>query len=57
MPYKFFCVSFILILTICTEMYADTLKLEGFGEKIEVKILEMTEEFVRSLFLKERLVR
>ncbi|OHB34516.1 MAG: hypothetical protein A2Y08_04540 [Planctomycetes bacterium GWA2_40_7] len=47
MPYKFFCVSFILILTICTEMYADTLKLEGFGEKIEVKILEMTEEFVK----------
>ena len=47
MPYKFFCVSFILILTICTEMYADTLKLEGFGEKIDVKILEMTEEFVK----------
>ena len=47
MSYRFFCVSFILILTICTEMYADTLKLEGFGEKIEVKILEMTEEFVK----------
>ncbi|MEK6766187.1 MAG: carboxypeptidase-like regulatory domain-containing protein [Planctomycetota bacterium] len=47
MPYKFFCVSFILILTICTEMYADTLKLEGFGEKIDVKILEMTEEFIK----------
>ena len=47
MPYKFFCVSFILILTICTEMYADTLKLEGFGEKIDVKILEMTEDFVK----------
>ena len=47
MSYRFFCVSFILILTMCTEMYADTLKLEGFGEKIEVKILEMTEEFVK----------
>lgn len=47
MPYKFFCISFILILTICTEMYADTLKLEGFGEKIDVKILEMTEEFIK----------
>jgi len=47
MSYRFFCVSFILILTICTEMYADTLKLEGFGEKIEVKILEMNEEFIK----------
>ncbi len=47
MSYRFFCVSFILILTICTEMYADTLKLEGFGEKIEVKMLEMNEEFIK----------
>ena len=47
MPYRFFCVSFILILTICTETYADTLKLEGFGEKIDVKILEMNEEFIK----------
>ena len=47
MPYRIFCVSFILILTICTEMYADTLKLEGFGEKIDVKILEMNEEFIK----------
>ena len=47
MSYRFFCVSFILILTICTEMYADTLKLEGFGEKIDVKILEMNEEFIK----------
>ena len=47
MSYRFFCVSFILILTICTEMYADTLRLEGFGEKIDVKILEMNEEFIK----------
>ncbi len=47
MSYRFFCVSFILILTICTETYADTLKLEGFGEKIDVKILEMNEEFIK----------
>ena len=47
MSYRFFCVSFILILTICTEMYADTLKLEGFGEKIDVKILEMNDEFIQ----------
>ncbi len=47
MSYRFFCVSFILILTICTETYADTLKLEGFGEKIDVKILEMNEEFIQ----------
>ena len=47
MSYRLFCVSFILILTICTEMYADTLKLEGFGEKIEVKMLEMNDEFIK----------
>lgn len=47
MSYRFFCVSFILILTICTEMHADTLKLEGFGEKIDVKILEMNEEYIK----------
>lgn len=47
MSYRFFCVSFILILTICTATYADTLKLEGFGEKIDVKILEMNEEFIQ----------
>ena len=47
MSYRFFCVFFILILTICTETYADTLKLEGFGEKIDVKILEMNEEFIK----------
>ncbi len=47
MSYRFFCVSFILILTMCTETYADTLKLEGFGEKIDVKILEMNEEFIK----------
>jgi hypothetical protein len=28
-------------------MCADTLKLEGFGEKIDVKILEMNEEFIQ----------
>ena len=47
MSYRFFCVSFILILTMCTEIYADTLKLEGFGEKIDVKMLEMNEEFIK----------
>ena len=47
MPYRVFCISFILILTICTETYADTLKLEGFEEKIDVKILEMNEEFIK----------
>ncbi|MGR3176268.1 MAG: carboxypeptidase-like regulatory domain-containing protein [Candidatus Scalindua sp.] len=47
MSYRLFCVSFILILTICTGTYADTLKLEGFGEKIDVKILEMNEEFIQ----------
>lgn len=47
MSYRFFCISFILILTICTGTYADTLKLEGFGEKIDVKILEMNEEFIK----------
>ncbi len=47
MSYRFFCISFILILIISTETYADTLKLEGFGEKIDVKILEMNEEFIK----------
>ena len=47
MSYRFFCVSFILILTMCTDIYADTLKLEGFGEKIDVKMLEMNEEFIK----------
>ncbi len=47
MSYRFFCISFILILAICTGTYADTLKLEGFEEKIDVKILEMNEEFVQ----------
>ena len=47
MSYRFFCIFFILILTICTEMCADTLKLEGFGEKVDVKILEMNEEFIQ----------
>jgi hypothetical protein len=47
MSYRFFCISFILLLIICTETYADTLKLEGFGEKIDVKMLEMNEEFIK----------
>ncbi len=47
MSYRFFCVSFILILTICAETYADTIKLEGFGEKIDVKILGMNEEYIK----------
>ena len=55
MSYKFFCVYFILILTICTETYADTLKLEGFGEKIDVKILEMNEEFVKVIVFQKQI--
>ncbi|MFV1975627.1 MAG: carboxypeptidase-like regulatory domain-containing protein [Candidatus Scalindua sp.] len=47
MSYKFFCVSLVLILIICTKVYADTLKLEGFDEKIDVKILEMNEDYIR----------
>ncbi|MCR4291088.1 MAG: hypothetical protein NUV86_12605 [Candidatus Scalindua sp.] len=44
---KFFSVSLVLFLIICTKVYADTLRLEGFGEKIDVKILEMNEEYIK----------
>jgi hypothetical protein len=36
-------------------MYADTLKLEGFGEKIDVKILEMNEEFVKVIVFQKQI--
>lgn len=47
MSYKFLCVFLVLILTISTKIYADTLSLEGFDEKIDVKILEMNEESIK----------
>ncbi len=47
MSYKFFCISLGLLLIFCTKVYADTLKLEGLDEKIDVKILEMNEESIR----------
>ncbi len=47
MPYKFFCVFVVLILIISTNVCADTLSLEGFDEKIDVKILEMNDEYIK----------
>ncbi|ODS32197.1 MAG: hypothetical protein SCARUB_02676 [Candidatus Scalindua rubra] len=47
MSYKFFCIFFMLLLTICTKIYGDTFRLEGFDEKIDAKILEMNEEYVK----------
>ena len=47
MSHKFFCLFFILLLVICTNIHADTLRLEGFGEKIDVKILGMNEEYIK----------
>lgn len=47
MSHKFFCVFVILLLIISTKICADTLSLEGFDEKIDVKILEMNEEYIK----------
>ncbi|MFQ5687596.1 MAG: carboxypeptidase-like regulatory domain-containing protein [Candidatus Scalindua sp.] len=47
MLHKFFYLSFILLLAICTNIHADTLKLENFGEKIDVKILGMNEGYIK----------
>lgn len=46
MPYKLFCIFLVLLFAVCTKIYADTLRLEDFDEKVDVKILEMNEEFV-----------
>ncbi len=49
MTFKFFCVSLVLliVIVICTKVYADTLKLEGFDERVDVKILEMNEDYIK----------
>ncbi len=47
MSHRFFCVFLVLVLTICTNMFADTLRLEGFDQNVDVKILEMNEEFIK----------
>ncbi len=47
MSKKFFCIFLVLIFIISTKTCADTLSLEGFDEKIDVKILEMNEEFIK----------
>ena len=47
MSYKFICISLVLFFIFCTRVYADTLKLEGFDEKIDVKILEMNEDYIK----------
>ncbi|GAX62435.1 protocatechuate 3,4-dioxygenase beta subunit [Candidatus Scalindua japonica] len=49
MTYKFICISLIVLLTICTKLYADTLRVEDFNEEINVKILEMNEEYVKAI--------
>jgi hypothetical protein len=50
--YKTVCVLIMLLLTICTKLCADTLKVEDFEEKISVKILEMNDEYVKAVFPK-----
>lgn len=52
MMYKTVCVLIMLLLTICTKLCADTLKVEDFEEKISVKILEMNDEYVKAVFPK-----
>lgn len=52
MMYKTVSILIMLLLTICTKLCADTLKVEGFEEKISVKILEMNDEYVKAIFPK-----
>ncbi|MCP4253219.1 MAG: hypothetical protein GY775_07390 [Candidatus Scalindua sp.] len=47
MIFKLFYVSLVLLIVISTKAYSDTLKLEGFEEKVDVKILEMNEDYVK----------
>ena len=55
MSYKFFCVFVVLILIISTKICADTLSLEGFDEKIDVKILEMNDEYIKVIVPKSEI--
>jgi len=55
MSYKFFCVFVVLILIINTKLCADTLSLEGFDEKIDVKILEMNDEYIKVIVPKSEI--
>jgi hypothetical protein len=50
--YKTVSILIMLLLTICTKLCADTLKVEDFEEKISVKILEMNDEYVKAIFPK-----
>ncbi len=52
MMYKTVCILIMLLLTICTKLYADTLRVEDFEKKIDVKILEMNDEYVKAIFPK-----
>ncbi|MBC8551867.1 MAG: carboxypeptidase regulatory-like domain-containing protein [Candidatus Brocadiales bacterium] len=52
MIYKTVCLLIMLLLTICTTLYADTLMVEDFEERIDVKVLEMNDEYVKAIFPK-----
>jgi hypothetical protein len=47
MSYKTVCVLIMLLLTIYTKLYADTLRVEDFDQNIDVKMVEMNEEYVK----------
>jgi len=53
MSYKTVCVFTMLLLTIFTKLYADTLKMEDFDQNVDVKMIEMNEEYVKVVVPKE----
>lgn len=55
MSYKSVCVLLLSLSAICTKTYSDTLRVEDFDKDIDVKILEMNEEYLKAT-IPERLI-
>jgi len=53
MSYKTACAFIMLLLTICTKLHADTLKMEDFDQNVDVKMVEMNEDDIKVVLLKD----